>query len=63
MRTKLALASLGLAAAASFAPLTAASAVCLVPNPTDVGPACVDPCHPVNAVLARYGAHLDCVTS
>ena len=60
MRRKIAVAVLGLGLAASFAPLSPASAVC-TNQVQDVVDTCWLPCDPVNEVLARYGAHVDCI--
>ena len=60
MRKTLTVALLGLGLAASFAPLSPASAVCTA-QIQDVVDTCALPCGPVNAVLQRYGAHVDCI--
>ena len=60
MRKKIALAGLGLGLAASFAPLSPASAVC-TGQFQDVVNTCNLPCGPINYVLTRYGQHVDCV--
>lgn len=62
MRKKLAVAVLGLGLAASFAPLSPASAVC-TNQIQDVVNTCRVHCAPadaVNYVLLKYGAHVDC---
>lgn len=59
MRKTLAVAALGFGLAASFAPLAPASALC-TNQVQDVVDTCWLPCGPVNAVLQRYGAHVDC---
>jgi hypothetical protein len=59
---KLALAVLGLGLAASFAPLSPASAVC-TGQIQDVVNTCTVHCAPayaVNRVLLQYGQHVDC---
>lgn len=59
MRQKIAVAALGVALAASFAPLSPANAVCS--KVLEIATGNCNPCYYPNLVLSRYGAHLDCV--
>lgn len=55
MRRKIALAGIGLAAAASFAPLQSASAVCWPDLSSVGGPSCPNLCHAPASIINRLG--------
>jgi hypothetical protein len=59
VRRKIAVLALGAGLAASFAPLSPASAVCSYV--LEVATGSCNPCYYPNVVLSRYGQHVDCV--
>jgi hypothetical protein len=60
VRTKITLAAVGLGLAASFAPLTSASAVCSAAYEELTGEC--SPCDAINRFLVRHGQRpLDCI--